>query len=126
MMLKFNLVKTAGRIGDLSRRGLKTISKFEKDIGRYDKEFTAGVAGELYKASPLKPLYEANNKPVKTGLKLVSQVSKAVETGKTLYAVKGVFDLVDKYDPLLRTSSMPVNPLYRVGQSPFLNRYLVN
>ncbi len=124
-MLKFNLVKTAGRIGDLSRRGLKTISKFEKDIGRYDKEFTAGVAGELYKASPLKPLYEANIQPVKTGLKLVSRASKAVETGKPLYDVKCVFDLVDKYDPSLKTSNMPVNPLYRVEQSAFLNRYAI-
>ena len=124
-MLKFNLVRTVGRLGNLSQRGLKTISKFEKDIGRYDKEFTSGVAGELYKISPLKPIYEANIQPIKSGLKLVSQISKAIETGKPMYAVKGVFDLVDKNEPLLRTSGMSVNPLYRVAQSPFLQNYIV-
>lgn len=126
-MLNYSQVRNyAGKLGNLSGRALTGIKDVESKINEADKKYTAGVAGELYKLTPLKTFYETSITPIKTGLKLTSQIAKSIETGKPGYAIKGAFDLFNKYDPLLKTPEMSVNPFYRVAQSPYLSRFAIN
>lgn len=123
-MIRYNTVrKYSGRIGNLSARALTGISTIEREISQADKKYTAGVAGELYKLTPLKTFYESTIQPTKVGLQFVRQVATAIETGKPQYAIKGTFDLIDKYDPILKLPTMNENPLYRIGQSSYLSQF---
>lgn len=123
-MIRYRTIQRySGRIGNLSGRALSGIKDVESRINQADKKYTAGVAGELYKLTPLKTFYEGLVQPTKQGLQLVKQVATAIETGKPQFAIKGALDLVDKYDPLLKTPSMSVNPLYRVAQSNYLSQF---
>jgi hypothetical protein len=123
-MIRYKTIQRySGRIGNLSGRALSGISSVERQITEADKKYTAGVAGELYKLTPLKSFYESTIQPTKTGLKFVKQVATAIETGKPQYAIKGTFDLFDKYDPILKLPNMDVNPFYRVAQSSYLSKY---
>lgn len=123
-MIRYKTIQRySGRIGNLSGRALSGIRNVESKINEADKKYTAGVAGELYKLTPLKTFYEGLVQPTKQGLQLVKQVATAIETGKPQYAIKGAFDLIDKYDPLLKTPNMSVNPLYRVAQGSYLSQY---
>jgi hypothetical protein len=123
-MIRYKTVqKYSGRIGNLSGRALSGIKEFETRINEADKKYTAGVAGELYKLTPLKAFYESTIQPTKTGLQFVKQVATAIETGKPQYAIKGTFDLFHKHDPLLRTPMMTESPFYRVAQSPYFSQY---
>lgn len=123
-MLKSNskIKQYAGRLGQLSSRGLSTIDKFEKKVNRFNEDYM-GVPGDLYAFTPLKPLYESTIAPVKSSLRLTQGIAKAFETGKVGYAIKPALDFVDKYDTILKLPNMTVNPLYRIAQSRTLQQY---
>jgi hypothetical protein len=125
MLVNANKIKRyAGKIGDLSNRGLREISSFESKVSKFDKEMTGGLAGELYSISPFRTVYDSTIQPVKSGLKLVRGVSKSIESGKPQYAIKSALDLVKKEDPLLRFGE--INPAYRIARSPYFNQYALN
>jgi hypothetical protein len=88
----------SGKLGRASLASYKRVRNFEKMIKDADLYYTGGVAGNIYRATPLYGQIEPVRNLVKTALKSTSQIGIGIEQGKPRQIFSGLSPIVDELD----------------------------
>jgi hypothetical protein len=119
----------AGRLGRASYAALGSIRSAEKKINYLDKYYTGGVAGEIYKASPLYSTIQPIRQASKTFLGITGKLGSGIAEGNLKSVSSAAGELGDIYD---RETGGQIfknirrNPIaQRIYNSPFIQSGLL-
>ncbi len=117
----------SGKFGRASLYSYKRLRDIEKKIKDADLYYTGGVAGNIYRTTPLYAQVEPIRNIVKTALKSSSQIGLGIEQGKPKEIFSGFGPIIEELDkggqPLLK--NIIYNPSVQgIYNSPFIQNKL--
>jgi hypothetical protein len=114
----------AGRLGRASYAALGKIKSAERSINYLDKYYTGGVAGDIYRASPLFATINPARQATKTALSITGRLGTGISEGNLKNVAKVAGELGDIYDRQTGGQifqNLTRNPIaQRIYNSPFI------
>ncbi len=118
----------SGKIGRASLSSYRRLRDIERGIKQADLYYTSGIAGNIYRNTPLYGQIEPIRNMVKTALKSTTNIGLGIEQGKPRQILTGLTPIKDELDrggqqQLL--NNIVYNPLVQgVYNSPFIQSKL--
>lgn len=128
MIFGQGLRKYSYKFGRASQGTLNMIRSYEKKINEFDRYYTGGVAGTLYRMTPAYSAIEPVRQTTKGLLTMGAKVGLGIGEGKPRQVLSGLAPVVDLLDqggqqPLVK--NLVYNPLVQnLYNSPFIQSKL--
>ena len=128
MIFNHGLRQYSYKFGKASAGTLAKFKQYEKKINHFDKYYTGGLAGDLYRLSPAYSVIQPIRETSKTLLSIGAKVGLGIAENKprqVISALAPAVDLLDQGGQLQLVKNLVYNPMVQqVYYSPFIESIL--